>query len=80
VTLEIRKGRRVVARVTHNAGRAGRGVLSWNGRRGTSRSGARPSRRAKPLPPGAYRTRITVTGNDSQGDADAGRLRIARRR
>ena len=68
VKLEIRKGSKVVARLTQSATAAGRRTLNWNGR-GTNR---------KALAAGNYTTRIAITGGGGT-DTDTGKLKVRRR-
>lgn len=66
--LEIRKGRKVVARVSARA-KAGRNSL---------RVGARPAAR-KALGSGSYTLRLALTGADGQKATDTARLSVRRR-
>jgi len=66
--LEIRKGRKVLARVRARA-KSGRNSL---------RVGARPASR-KALKGGSYTLRLALTGADGQKATDTARLRVRRR-
>jgi hypothetical protein len=67
VTLEIRRGKRVVARNTGTA-RAGRNVIVWNGRIGR-----------RPAKLGRYILVLKATAGDGQTAADRARLTVVRR-
>lgn len=83
VTLEVRRGRTVVARVVRQA-TAGRSTIVWNGRadaRRAGRSRSRVSQRGRSLPPpGRYTLVVSARGGDGQVASDSTRLTLARAR
>jgi DNA-binding beta-propeller fold protein YncE len=72
VQLELRRRARRLATKRMSMRKAGVGVLKLYARRRGSRHGRR-------LPPGRYRLRLTLTGDDGQRATDTARLRITRR-
>jgi hypothetical protein len=66
VTLEVRKGRKTVARVSGRA-RVGRNRIAWSGKQGR--------REAKP---GKYTLHLAVTGGDGQTASDRGAVTLRR--
>jgi hypothetical protein len=77
VVLEVRKGRRTVARVNGSA-KAGRNTLSVPGKvaRAIRGAGSKP----KALAAGRYTLRLTLRGTDAQTATDSARLTVTRRR
>jgi DNA-binding beta-propeller fold protein YncE len=63
--LEVRRGKRVIARTTHTA-RPGRNTITWNGRNGKKRA-----------TPGQYRLTLRATGEGQQATA-TGKLTLTR--
>ena len=70
LTLKIRRGGKVVAKVTKRVSAAGRGTVIWSGRAGNSAS-AIPGRR---LARGRYTTTLTLTPAGGKAHSDSARL------
>jgi hypothetical protein len=71
VQLALRKGRRRLAAKRRSMQKAGVGLFRLYAR-------SKGSRRGRPLAPGIYRLRLTVTAGDGQRAIDSARLRITR--
>jgi hypothetical protein len=67
VILDVKRGRKVIARIAATA-KPGRKRLTWNGRVGKT---------VKPKP-GTYRIELRAVGGDGQSASDAAPLRLRR--
>jgi hypothetical protein len=66
-TLEVLKGRKVLARVRKTVSKAGRTSVVWNGKADK-----------KPPAAGNYTVRFTVKATDGQSATDSARLKLTR--
>ncbi len=68
VTLEVRRGARVIATIQGTA-QEGRNSITWNGKV-----------RRKPAKPGSYILALSARSSDGQQASDSAKLRVAKRK